>query len=441
MDPSVGETGPFTAFAIALFIGALIGIERELRLEEREEHDARRAAASGTTPHPGRGIGGLRTFILFAESGAIAAWLAQELGTIVVFVGVGALVAAIVVGGYVAESRQKGQLGLTTEIAAIVTYLLGGTVVFGHPELAVALAIATSAVLAFKAPLHGLVERLGRDDLYAGLKLLIATFIVLPVLPNRAIDPWGALNPWQMWWLVILIAGLSLVGYAASRWLGAGHGVPLTGLIGGLASSTAVTLSLARRSTERAASHLADALAAGILLAWATMFARIAVLVAVVQAPLLRSLALPLGVGLLVTGAFAVWHYRRGRVGNGGEEVPLSNPFSLTAAIRFALLFAAVLLAVRLVETYLPERGLYAVATLAGATDVDAITLALAQPSRGLAPGTAVTAIMIAAVANTVVKCGLTAVLGAPALARHVAIATGTLLAGIAAALLVARIG
>jgi len=320
-----------------------------------------------------------------------------------------------------------------------VTYLLGGTVVFGHAELAVALAIATSAVLAFKKPLHGAVERIGREDLYAGLKLLIATFIVLPVLPNRAIDPWGALNPWQMWWLVILISGLSLVGYAATRWLGAGHGIPLTGLLGGLASSTAVTLSLSRRSTEEHGAHLSDALAAGILLAWATMFARIGVLVAAINAPLLRRLALPLGVGLLVAAAFALWHHRRGHAAAGaGEEVALTNPFSLTSAIRFALLFAAVLLAVRLVETYLPASGLYAVAALAGVTDVDAITLSVAQPSEAVAPATAVTAIAIAAATNTAVKCGMTAVLGAPVLARHVAVATAALLAAVAAALLLA---
>lgn len=427
----LGGLPPLAGFAVALFLGALIGLEREKRLEEEVETGARKQ----------RGIGGLRTFILFAEAGAIAAWLSRELGTPWPFVGVGAMVTAAVLAGYAATARQEGQLGLTTETAAIVTYLLGGTVLFGHAEIAVALAIATSAVLAFKQPLHGLVERLGRDDLYAGLKLLIAAFVVLPVLPNRPVDPWGALNPWKMWWLVILISGLSLIGYVATRMLGAGRGIPLTGLFGGLVSSTAVTLSLARRSVEDAGgARLAPALAAGILLSWAVMFARIGVLVAAVNVPLLGRVALPVGVGLATALGAAGWLYWRGRAADvRGDAVSLTNPFSLSSAIRFALLFSAVLLAVKLVQTYLPGSGLYVVAALAGLTDVDAITLSVAQPHEGVALAPAAAAIAIAAAANTLVKCGMAIGIGSRALGRLVGVATAALLATGAVALLAAR--
>jgi len=418
---------PLVDFAIALFIGALVGLEREKRIEEEVEQGERKQ----------RGIGGLRTFILFAQAGAIAAWLSVQLVTPWVFVGGGALVTAVVLAGYAATARQEGQLGLTTEIAAVVTYLLGGTVLFGYPEIAVALAIATSAVLAFKQPLHGLVERIGREDLYAGLKLLIATFIVLPVLPDRTLDPWDALNPWKMWWLVILISGLSLVGYVATRVLGAGRGIPLTGLFGGLVSSTAVTLSLARRSVEDpGGARLGHELASGILLSWATMFARIGVVVAAIQAPLLRQIAAPLAVMVATAGAAAGWHRWRGGIGDGrGEAVPLTNPFSLSSAIRFAAVFAVVLLAVKLVETYLPASGLYAVAALAGLTDVDAITLSVAQPAKGLAAETAAAAIGIAAASNTLVKCGMAVLVGSRELGRHVSVSTAAMLAAGAVAL------
>jgi len=411
---------PFLDFAVALFIGALVGIEREKRQEEE--------LADGEVQQ--RGTGGLRTFILFAEAGALAAWLSVKLATLAIFIGAGVLVTAVVLAGYVAESRQTGQLGLTTELAALVTYLLGGTVVFGYAEIAVALAIVTSAVLAFKQPLHGLVEKLGRDDLYAGLKLLIATFIVLPVLPDRTLDPWQALNPWRMWWLVILISALSLVGYVATRVLGARRGIPLTGLFGGLVSSTAVTLALSRRSREAAGgAALANALAAGILLAWATMFARIGVVLAALDAALLRRLAPLLAVWMAVAAGFAAWHYFRGRAATpSSDDVPLRNPFSLTAAMRFALLFAAVLLIVRGVELYLPGVGLYVVAALAGATDVDPITLSMASPTREVAAAPAAAALAIAAASNTLVKCVLVAPLGAPALRRHVIVSTGALL-------------
>ncbi|MGA9031038.1 MAG: MgtC/SapB family protein, partial [Sulfuricaulis sp.] len=214
-------------FLIALLIGALVGIERE-------KHKV--------TEHP-ESFGGLRTFILFAQAGAVGAWLSQHIGTPWVFIATLTAVAAAVVTAYVLESRVKPDaLGLTTEISAITVCLLGGAVMYGYAELAVALAILTSAVLTFKQPLHGVVQKLGTDDLYAGLKLLIATFIVLPLLPAQPIDPLQALNPYKLWLLVILISGMSLVGYVAVRWLGTARGTAITGLSGGLVSSTAVSL-------------------------------------------------------------------------------------------------------------------------------------------------------------------------------------------------------
>lgn len=425
MDPLPLDL-PLRDFAIALFLGALVGIEREKKQSAIRD----------------RGIGGLRTFMLIAEAGAIAAWLSQQLATPWIFIGIGALVAALLVAGYLSWSqRHPDDAGLTTEVAGIVVYLLGGLTIYGHPALAVALGIATSAILAFKEPLHGLVERIGRDDLYAGLTLLIATFIVLPVLPDRALDPWGALNPYQMWWLVILISGLSLIGYIATRWLGAGRGIPLTGLFGGLVSSTAVTLSFARRSREDGCgATLADALASGILLAWAVMFVRVGIEVAAVHAALLPALAAPMAVPAAIAAIAAGVAYRRsGQPAEPAQrEVPLRNPFSLTAAIRFALLFAAVLLTVKLVETYAPGRGIYGVAALAGLTDVDAITLSMASSARdgAIDARIAVNAIVVAAITNSLVKCGLVLGLAAPLLSRRIALATALLLAGAALALL-----
>lgn len=408
---------PFRDFAIALAIGALVGIERQKKQAE--------------DPHPG--IGGLRTFILFALAGALAAWLADHFAAPWVFVGAGALVTAAVVVGYLVHARSDPDAGLTTEMAAIVVYLLGGTAVVGYPELAVALAIVTSAVLAFKEPLHEAVERIGRDDLYAGLKLLIATFIVLPLLPDAVIDPWGAINPYRMGWLVILISLISLVGYVASRWLGSRQGIPLTGLCGGLASSTAVSISFARRSRERPADEsLAGPLAVGLLLSWGVMFARIGVLVAAVRPPLLAALGLPLL--LLVALSLALAFALRGRAGapEEGRELPLRNPFSLMPAVRFAAVFAAVLLAVKLVGSRLSGANLYWVAGLAGLTDVDAITLSLASYARGGGDaGLAARAILIAALSNTVAKLAIVVALGAPVLRRRVGAAAAALFAGI----------
>jgi uncharacterized membrane protein (DUF4010 family) len=182
-------------FIIALLIGALIGIEREKTQRQSGEESAT----------------GLRTFILIAQAGAVAAWLSREAREPLLFVGVGVVCAVFILAGYRAHVRTApSSFGLTTEFAAIVAYLLGGVALFGYPQLAVALAIVTSAVLAFRQVLHGVVERLGWEDIYAALKLLIVIFIVLPVVPRHAVDPWGVINPYSMTWLVILIAGLSL---------------------------------------------------------------------------------------------------------------------------------------------------------------------------------------------------------------------------------------
>jgi uncharacterized membrane protein (DUF4010 family) len=282
------------------------------------------------------------------------------------------------------------------------------------------------------------VKKVGEEDLYAALTLLIATFIVLPLLPNRTLDPLDALNPRQLWMLVILIAALSEVGYIAVRALGEARGTAVTGFFGGLASSTAVTLSFSRRSKEQAAQQ--DALSAGILLAWLVMVIRILVLVVTVHRPLLRYIVLPIGlIGLITLGGVAVF-LRRSSGGSKEhtDDVALRNPFSLRSAIRFALFFAAILLLVAAVRKYMSPQGVYLVAGVAGLTDVDAITLSMARMARdGGGELLAARAVTIAAVTNTVVKTAMVFMLGSRDLARRmVPVAVTILIVGLVAAFL-----
>jgi uncharacterized membrane protein (DUF4010 family) len=410
-------------FFIALLIGALVGTEREKRKVAEQEVS----------------FGGLRTFILFAQAGAVSAWLSIHLGYPWIFVATVIAISAIVVTGYILESRVRPtEVGVTTELAAITVCLLGGAVMYGYVAIAVALAIVTSAVLAYKRPLHEAVAKIGTDDLYAGLRLLIATFIVLPLLPDRTVDPWQALNPYRLWSLVILISSLSLAGYVAVRWLGPAHGTLVTAASGGLASSTAVSLSFARQS--RVGTMDGRELAAGVLAAWVVMFVRVIIAVAIVNVSLVAALLAPFVAMAVVAALLAGWFYWRGSgaARAGGEtpaEVPLKNPFSLWEASKFGLLFAAVLLIVQLTQRYLEGGGLYAVAALAGLTDVDAITLSLADFARlGGDARTAAGAIVIAALSNTVVKCAMVVALGSPALRRPLLPATAAILAtGVAA--------
>ena len=427
-------------FGTAILLGALIGIEREKRKAEEEE-----------TGH----IAGLRTFILLALLGAAAGWLSRNLSTPWILVAALLIVGVVVIAGYfvTARSGQEGK-GLTTEVAAVVVFLLGAMIMLGHGELAIGLGVITAAVLAYKQPLHGFVEKLGWEDVYAGVRLLIATFIALPLLPNEAIDPWGALNPYKLWLLVILISSLSLVGYVLTRLLGSTRGTALTGLAGGLASSTAVTLSFAREGRDKP--QMANALACGILLAWAVMFIRVLVLVAVVNRALLMPLLVPFVVMAAVVAGFAAWLYysdgspdkgarTKGALNKGTRTKETSNqgdiagrnPFSLTAAAKFAALFAVVLLAVKIVQQTMPPSGLYAVAALSGLVDVDAITLSMAELAKAGEAGVAVIAIVIAALSNTLVKCAMAVVLAGMSLGKPLVIATAaTLLAGLAAVLL-----
>ncbi len=404
-------------FAIALLIGAMVGVEREKRL---------------LTEH---GVGGLRTFILLAEVGALSAWVGVEFATPWLFVATVLVAGSMLIGASLLRSREHREpVGLTTEIAGIAVCLLGGVCVLGQPEVAVGMGIVTAAVLAYKQPLHGWVEKLGWDDIFAGLRLAIATFIILPLLPNRPLDPWQALNPYALWWLVILISSLSLVGYVAGRWLGPGRGAALTGLTGGLVSSTVVTIGLARQSRD-ADDAPVDALAAGILLAWAVMFVRVVVMLVVVQPRLAGPVAIPFATMAACAGIYGAMCYRSGsrqRARTGGTEpVPLRNPFRLGEAVRFAAYFAVVLLAVAGVERFAPRHGLFVVAALAGVSDVDAITMSVAQSTRSAAAvADAVLALLIAVGSNTAVKFALALFLGAPALRRRLAIGTLLIVAG-----------
>jgi len=249
---------------------------------------------------------------------------------------------------------------------------------------------------------------------------LIATFIVLPLLPDRPVDPWQAFNPYKIWLLVVLISALSLVGYIAGRLLGPSRGTMVAGLAGGLASSTAVSLSFARQSRDSHNVAQADALAAGILLAWSVMGLRVLLMVGLLSLPLLQALWPVVLLITAVTFAFALWCYRHAPKYASGETT-LKNPFNLWDATQFALLFALVLLVVKLTEHFAPAQGMYLVALLAGSTDVDAITLSMVQyAGHSQLYAVAATAILLAIVSNTVVKAALVCSLGSVVLRQQI---------------------
>lgn len=412
-------------FLTAIAIGGLVGLEREMKILREGGSDA---------------FGGIRTYPLFAVLGATSAWMSNELGLWAAFPVALAICGLAVVASYILQNRAStGALGLVGELAAIAVFLLAAMAVAGMPELAVTLSVVVLALLTFKQRLHGAVAKLESDDLLAGTKLLIASFVVLPLLPDWPVDPWQALNPYKLWLLVVLVSGLSLVGYLAMRWLGSAYGIAVTAISGALVSSTATTVSLARASQQQADSAALQELLGGVMLGWLVMFVRMVVIATIVNHLLLNVLWPPMLAMALVCAAVAAWQYRAGwrhRSERAQAKLPIKNPFSLSAAIKFGLLFAVVLLVVKLAQQY-GTGSVYAVAALSGTVDVDAITLSLASNARPEAADAVANALVIAALSNTVVKCGMVFAAGDAALRRPVVLATAAIAAaGIAVMLL-----
>jgi len=379
----------------ALMIGLVIGLERGWQL---------RGLADGTR------VAGLRTFALIGLLGGVTGQIAESMAAPVVAVGLAGL-ALLLALGYWRFGRNRQSLGITTEVAALLTFLLGVLASAGQPLLAVAGGVVSAVLLGFKPRLHALVKQIDAPELRAILQLALISAVILPLLPNSGYGPWDVLNPRQLWLMVVLISAIGFVGHFAVRLVGAQRGVMLTGLFAGLASSTALTLTLSRAAREQPA--FSRVFAAAVVLASTTMFPRLLVLVGAVSPALLPRILMPVGVitvaGIIASLALALYA-KQGRTSL--SQAPMQKPFALATALRFALLLTLVMVAAEALRRYAGDVGVYSVAFISGLTDVDAITLSILQMvERELAPNVAEQAILIAALANTTVKMGLAVVI------------------------------
>lgn len=408
---------PWWRFAAALLIGALIGLEREFVQQRSGEQE----------------FGGIRTFALMALLGAVAAFLTDQYGPLI-FLAVYLGLILLLWASLLASSMRGVEEGITTEVTALLVPLFGAMMIWNQPAVAAALGVITALILALKPRLHGAARRMSAEDLRATLEFSIITAVVLPLLPNEGFGPFGVLNPFQIWLLVVFISGIGFLGYVLMKFFGAERGVGITGLLGGLVSSTATTLSFAGRSKTNAG--LSTVLAQGILLASCVMFPRVLIEVAVVNPALLRQVVVPLATMLIagLTAVYLLW--RRGRAEEKADHggVELSNPLRLKTAITFGLVFAVVLVAVEAANEYFGSAGVYIASILAGITDVDSITLSVSNLSlKGLLdPRVAAIAIILATIMNTIAKAVMAMVLGTPRLRRLVSRAFGlVVLAGL----------
>jgi uncharacterized membrane protein (DUF4010 family) len=403
-------------FAVALAIGVLIGLERE-----------RSKPATG-------GFAGVRTFALISLAGGLSAYFEVALREPWIGLGTFAAIAAIIVVSY-AVTAWRGELGSTSEVSAVIAFLLGSLCVRGQLGLAAGLTVASAAVLALKDWLHRLAQRIEAADVEATLKFAIVTLIVLPIVPNENFGPppLDVINPHKIWLMVVLISGLNFASYLLVKVVGAEHGIGLTGLLGGLVSSTAVTLGFSQRSRLQPAQ--APMLALGILVAWTVMFVRVPLLIAVIAPGLAGELVL--GMAVLATPGLALCAvlWRRQRSAARATVSAGQNPFELGEAIRFGALFGVVTFAAKAAEVYLGSSGLYLAGALAGLTDVDAIALSMANLASGDAATLPIASrtVLIAVVSNTLLKGAVAASLGAPELRRVILPALGAILAAGAA--------
>lgn len=408
--------------AVATLLGLAVGIEREWS-----------GHATGPTPR----FAGTRTFLLLGLVSGIAGWLLVGGQAPLALTLLGACM-ALILAAYLVTARAGGDaVEATTEVAGLTVIGLAALAGAGEVRLASGAAALVVLVLAEKGTVRRLVPRIGEQEMRAAMHFAVLALVVLPLLPDRSFGPLGGIRPRSLWIVVLLLSGLDFAGYVARRIVGPARGYGLAGLLGGLVSSTAVTLNFSRRSRDEPA--LSGPLALGVVGACTVLLPRV-LLVSVAVAPavatrLLPLVAAPLVAGVLMTG----WGLLRQKATTASDTDGLRNPLRLGAAIQMALLFQAVLMAVEFVRMTWGATGLLASGALLGLTDTDALTLAMSRMGReGGAAGLAAAVICVGILSNTVVKLGLSLALGGPRFRRLAGAGLAVLLLATAVSLAVA---
>lgn len=389
-------------FLIALALGALVGLEREYaRYRQR-----------------GQAYGGIRTFPLLALFGCLAAYLGATISIWILVVSL-FLAGVMIITTYLLLN-DKAHLGATTEIAGFLTFFIGMMVYYGPVSYAVMLAIIMTLILHLRSLLHHFAKKITARELRDMLLFGVITFVILPFLPNQWYGPGGLFNPYVLWLMVILISAINFIGYALIKWYGE-RGTSLAGALGGIISSTAVSVSFAQRSKKQR--NISRVLAVGILLANAVMFVKVLVEVFFISPSLLWLLMVPfLFLAGILAGVAYFWFKHTKplkRLGKVNSHLSVRSPLSFRFALEFGIFFAVLIAIVKLAQAHFPASSVYLISFLSGIADVDAITISLSQlVQQGLAPAIAAKSIFIAALTNTMVKGSFAWWFGSPELRR-----------------------
>lgn len=395
----------FGRFGLALVLGFLIGLERE-----RDKPMI---------------FAGMRTFALISLLGAVLAFASEQFVGYWLFVIGFLTVAAFALVSHI-RGFDMGHFGITTEVAFLLAFVLGALVYWGLLSLAAAGTVAVVLVLNFKPNLQEFLKHVDRQDIWAGIEFAVVWVIVLPILPNRTYGPLDVLNPREIWLMVVLVAGINLAGYVLSQVYGTQRSIGLTGILGGMISSTAVTFELARRSSSEQERRYASLFALAIAIASGGMFLRALVLAFVLNPTLGTRLILPMLVGVLVALAGILWIWLRARrehsdSSDGPRGKDRRSPFALRPALQFGAIFAIVLLLSKAAQVYLGDTGAYLSSLLGGIAGMDAVTLSMAKLAGNSVPDVvAVRSVTIGAGANMLFKGIFGFVLGSGAVRRQV---------------------
>ncbi|CAH1545620.1 conserved membrane hypothetical protein [Vibrio jasicida] len=381
---------------IALLLGAIVGTQRGWVMRNSVE---------------GSRVAGIRTFSLVGLLGGLIGILAKIYTPLLLGFALIALVILACIA-FVIQQKKSEDISITGVVSLVITFVLGSLAVSGEAVLAAAAAVITAVVLDNKKELHQALQRLQEYELDAALRLLLISIVLLPLLPNQAYGPWKALNPYEIWWMVVLIASISFVGYFAIKIGGAKRGILFTSVFAGLSSSTALTLQFSHLSREQ--EGISPLLASGILLSCGTMFPRLLIVLSVLN-PQLVSLLWPIVLVMMIALYLpAWWIWRRSEVEKIEQSNKQTNPLALQSALFFGVVLAIIMLLSHALSDWFGSAGILVLSAVSGITDVDAISLTLGrQSTQSLAIEVAVLGIFIAASVNTIVKMGMVLMIGA----------------------------
>ncbi|WP_319535096.1 MgtC/SapB family protein [uncultured Vibrio sp.] len=389
---------------IALLLGAIVGIQRGW---------VKRNSVEGSR------VAGIRTYSLVGLLGGLVAILATHYSPLLLGFALIALVILACIAFFV-KQKNSGDVSITGLVSLLVTFVLGSLAVAGEAVLAASAAVITALVLDNKRELHEALQKLQEYELDAALRLLLISIVLLPLLPNKTYGPWNALNPYEIWWMVVLIASISFVGYFAIKIGGARRGIFFTSVFAGLSSSTALTLQFSHLSREQPA--ISPLLASGILISCGTMFPRLLIILSVINPPLVKMLW-PIVLAMMMALYLpAWWIWRNCQTEKVGQSNKQSNPLALQSALFFGIILAVIMLLSHALSDWFGTAGVLILSAVSGITDVDAISLALGRQSiQHLSLATAALGIVIAASVNTIVKVAMVMALGERRLWHRVA--------------------